>query len=83
MHESGEAIANLAVGAAKLNAEVSDDTVAIELFQKRTSLFGMGIEIGRRSPTRSANISSIRGLVKRAMLSVVIATPTGEASSMR
>jgi hypothetical protein len=33
------------MGAANLNASVPNDTLTIELFQQRTSLFGMGIEI--------------------------------------
>src|ERR1700746_1676086 len=50
MHKCGEAVAHLAVAATKLNAEVPNDTCAIEFIQQRVSLFGKNIEIGHGRP---------------------------------
>ena len=45
VHESGEAVADLAIGAAKLNAKIADDTLATKFIQQRAALFGINIEI--------------------------------------
>jgi hypothetical protein len=45
MHKSGEAVAYIAIGGAQLNADVSNDTLTVELFQKRVSLSGKYIEV--------------------------------------
>ena len=49
-HESGEAVADLAVGAAKLNAKIADDPFATEFVQQRSALFWINIEIGYGRP---------------------------------
>ena len=45
VHESGEAVADFAIGAAELNAEIADDSLATKFIQQRAALFWINIEI--------------------------------------